>query len=285
MTRASLHGALLFLLLIALPTQALAAEGRHLEREAAVGNRAALVALANRFELGIGVPADPARGMALFCKAALLGERAAVLHIADWLLVPGAPDYDPRLAARWLHRLQRVELGAPLTEPPPRCPSAASTELPPLRVALRRLIERLAPEYRLDANLVQAVVEVESDYRVDAVSTAGAGGLMQLMPQSARTFGLTDRMDAEQNLRAGMQDLARLIARYGGDLALALAAYNAGAGAVDACRCVPPIPETLAYVARVLMLYQGADDREARAIVAGSQPPEVRLHRLVAEER
>ncbi|HUA76514.1 MAG TPA: transglycosylase SLT domain-containing protein [Acetobacteraceae bacterium] len=267
LTRAAL---LASLLACALPPPALAGGGSRLESAAASGSEEALVALASRLELGIGVPADPPRAMALFCRAALLGDRGALLHIADWLLVDGAPDYDPELAARWLHRLQRAERGAPLGAEAPPCPSPAATGLPAMAVALRLLIEHLAPEYGLDPNLVKAVVAVESSYRVDAVSDAGAAGLMQLMPESASRLAVTDRMDAEENLRGGMRDLATLIARYHGDLSLALAAYNAGEGAVDGCQCVPPIPETIAYVERVMTLYRQARDRAARALVEGT---------------
>ncbi len=274
--------ALLLLLYAALPLTA-CADG--LETQAAAGNETALVALASRLELGIGGSADPARAMALFCRAARLGERGAVLHIADWLLVDGAPDYNPHLAAQWLHRLQRAERGAPQIGPPPRCPSAASTGLPSMAVALRRLIERLALEYRLDPDLAKAVVEVESNYDVDAVSPKGAAGLMQLMPASADALAVTNSMDAEQNLRGGMRTLAALIGRYHGDLSLALAAYNAGEVPVDSCRCVPAIPETLHYVNRVLAMFRSAEDRAARALVEGTTTPTARLRMLAAEGR
>jgi hypothetical protein len=274
--------ALLLLLSIGVPLRA-GADG--LESKAAAGSETALVALASRLELGIGGSADPARAMALFCRAALLGDRAALLHIADWLLVEGAPNYDPSLAARWLHRLQRAERRAPQIDPPPRCPSAASTGLPSMAVALRRLIERLALEYGLDPDLIKAVVEVESSYRVDAVSPAGATGLMQLMPARADALAVTNSMDAEENLRGGMLALAALIGRYHSDLSLALAAYNAGEGPVNACRCVPAIPETLHYVERVLALYRGAQYRAARALVAGTAAPTARLRLLASEGR
>ena len=274
--------ALLLLLSTALPPTAGADE---LETKASAGSETALVELASRLELGIGGSADPARAMALFCRAALLGDRGALLHIADWLLVDGAPDYDPSLAAQWLHRLQRSERRAPQIDPTPRCPSAAFTELPSMADTLRRLIERLALEYGLDPDLIKAVVEVESNYRVDAVSPAGAAGLMQLMPASADALAVTNSMDAEQNLRGGMHTVAALINRYHGDLSLALAAYNAGEAPVDSCRCVPAIPETLHYVERVLALFRGAQNRAARALVLGSATSAARLKLLAAEGR
>jgi soluble lytic murein transglycosylase-like protein len=239
-----------------------------LEKEAAGGSETALVAVASRLELGIGQSADPARLMALFCRAALLGDCGALLHIADWL-----------------HRLRRAERGAPQIGPPPCCTWAAPTGLPSMAVALRRLIEHRAPEYGLDPDLTKAVVEVESSYRVDAVSPAGAAGLMQLMPASANALAAKDNMDAEQNLSGGMRAHAALIGRYHSDLSLALAAYNAGEAAVDSCRCVPAIPESHRYVERVLALFRGAENRAARALGTGAAIPEAHLRMLAAEGR
>ncbi len=100
--------------------------------------------------------------------------------------------------------------------------------------------------------LVLAVISVESAGQVDAVSSAGAGGLMQLMPDTAERFGVTDRMDGGQNIRGGVAYLDWLLDRFDGDAVLALAGYNAGEGAVDRNAGVPPFAETRAYVPKVL---------------------------------
>lgn len=232
----------------------------------------ATVELANRLELGIGVDPDPVRAMGLYCQAALSGNRGAILHVAAWLLTDDGPDYDPALAAAWLRRLQRGDRGLPPSPGgPPRCPgdttaaAAIPAETGPAAdtLTLVRLIEAISAEHRVDPDLVKAVITVESNYRADAVSHAGAEGLMQLMPSTARDLGVADSFDAEQNLRGGIAHLARLLDGYGGDLALALAAYNAGESRVDRCRCVPAIAETTAYVDQVLSLYS-ADVRTAR---------------------
>lgn len=257
--RAAWSRAAALLLVLALPTTANAA-APHKEKladKAALGNAAATTELANRLELGIGMRPDPARAMALFCRAALEGGRGATLHLVAWLLNDDGPDYDPRLAAAWLHRYQRLERGvrpAPGTLPPP-CPSDAATGLVPQATALAALIEQVSAQNGVDPDLVKAVIEVESSFRGDAVSPAGAAGLMQLMPASAQRLNVTNRFDIEQNLRGGIQYLGTLLHIYRGRLSLALAAYNAGEGPVNRCACVPNIPETVQYVSRIRALY------------------------------
>jgi soluble lytic murein transglycosylase-like protein len=114
------------------------------------------------------------------------------------------------------------------------------------------LIERTAERHQLDPLLLEALVEVESGRNAEAVSPKGARGLGQLMPATARRFEVDDVHDPEDNLDGAARYLAWLIDRYGGDLTLALAAYNAGEGAVDRYVGVPPYPETRAYVRKVL---------------------------------
>lgn len=123
---------------------------------------------------------------------------------------------------------------------------------------LRGLVQRLSSEHGLDPKLVDAVVRVESAYNPSAVSHKGALGLMQLMPDTARRLEVDDPFDPEQNVRGGIRELDRLIERYSGNLQLVLAAYNAGEGAVDRHRGIPPFQETRDYVARVLSLYTGS---------------------------
>ena len=102
-----------------------------------------------------------------------------------------------------------------------------------------------------------AVVSVESGFRPQAVSPKGAQGLMQLMPKTASSLGVADAFDPAQNLDGGARHLGQLLTLYGGDLTRALAAYNAGEGAVDRHRGVPPYRETRAYVKKVLERYRG----------------------------
>lgn len=121
---------------------------------------------------------------------------------------------------------------------------------------LREIATAAARRHGLDPELVLAVVSVESGFRPGAVSPKGAQGLMQLMPRTAASLGVEDAFDPAQNLDGGARHLGQLLALYGGDLTRALAAYNAGEGAVERHGGVPPYRETRAYVKKVLRRYQ-----------------------------
>jgi hypothetical protein len=115
-----------------------------------------------------------------------------------------------------------------------------------------REIEAAAARVGLSPHLVHAVVKTESAYRKEARSHAGAVGLMQLMPATAKRFGVTNRKDPAESLRGGTVYLAWLLRRYNGNLQFALAGYNAGEGAVDKYNGIPPYRETRNYVAKVM---------------------------------
>jgi len=121
---------------------------------------------------------------------------------------------------------------------------------------LREIAAAAARRHGLDPELVLAVVAVESGFRPGAVSPKGAQGLMQLMPRTAASLGVEDAFDPAQNLDGGARHLGQLLTLYGGDLTRALAAYNAGEGAVERHGGVPPYRETRAYVKKVLQRYQ-----------------------------
>jgi soluble lytic murein transglycosylase-like protein len=123
---------------------------------------------------------------------------------------------------------------------------------------LRQLASDAARRHGLDPALVQAVVSVESGFRPDAVSPKGAQGLMQLMPTTAASLGVKNPMDPSANLDGGSRYLQSLVTQYGGDLKRALAAYNAGPGAVSRYGGVPPYRETRQYVDKVLRRYKDA---------------------------
>lgn len=123
---------------------------------------------------------------------------------------------------------------------------------------LRSVIGPAASKYDLDPNLVAAVIWTESSGDPNAVSVKGARGLMQLMPETAKELGVTRIMDPGQNVDGGTRYLRQLMDQHNGDLQLALAAYNAGPGAVARYGGIPPYRETQHYVQKVMSLYQGA---------------------------
>jgi soluble lytic murein transglycosylase-like protein len=120
------------------------------------------------------------------------------------------------------------------------------------RKAYDQLINEVALRHHVDTALVKAVIRAESDFVPQAVSPKGALGLMQLMPATARLRGVWRAFEPRQNVEGGVSHLRYLLDRYGGNLRLALAAYNAGENAVDAHGGVPPYPETWEYLTRVL---------------------------------
>ncbi|PPU98623.1 transglycosylase [Xanthomonas populi] len=120
--------------------------------------------------------------------------------------------------------------------------------------AYQQEITAAAREFGVEESIVRAIIHAESAYNPLALSRAGAQGLMQLMPGTARRFGVSDAYDVSQNIRGGVQYLAWLLKRFNGDFTLAAAGYNAGEGAVDRYGGVPPYSETKRYVQRVGLL-------------------------------
>ncbi len=119
------------------------------------------------------------------------------------------------------------------------------------------IIERYAEKYRIDATLVRAVIQVESDFNAACVSHKGARGLMQLMPATAKRFGVKSIHDPEENIHGGVRYLAYLTGLFRDDLPRALAAYNAGENAVLKHGGIPPYSETQTYVKRAMTVYYG----------------------------
>lgn len=150
-----------------------------------------------------------------------------------------------------------------------RTPSASRTEVPgaagarPARrpAALDAAVASTAAAHGLEPALLHAVIGVESSYRSDAVSSKGARGLMQLMPATAKRFGVADAFDPAQNLRGGARYLRALLDLFDEDTELALAAYNAGErSVVRHGRRIPPYAETRAYVPKVMQRYRHLRD-------------------------
>jgi soluble lytic murein transglycosylase-like protein len=120
--------------------------------------------------------------------------------------------------------------------------------------AYQNEVKAAAQEFGVEEAVIRAIMHAESAYNPNALSRVGAQGLMQLMPATARRFGVANAFDPTQNIRGGVEYLAWLLKRFNGDLTLAAAGYNAGEGAVDRYRGVPPYGETRRYVERVGVL-------------------------------
>ena len=156
-----------------------------------------------------------------------------------------------------------LEGGGEMTLPPGKVARVLEDEIPDYSEDLAKavtpydsLIEEMSGHHGADLRLVRAVVRVESNFDPAAVSRAGAMGLMQLMPLTARHYGAENPFDPKQNLDAGIRHLQSLLEKYD-DLSFALAAYNAGETAVERYGGVPPFRETQNYVRRVLEFYRG----------------------------
>jgi soluble lytic murein transglycosylase-like protein len=123
------------------------------------------------------------------------------------------------------------------------------------RDGVEKLVREAADRYHVDPALVRAVIQTESNWNASAFSRKGAVGLMQLIPTTAQRFGAHDAFNPQQNVEAGVRYLRTLLERYNGNLDLALAAYNAGEGAVDRAHGIPAFRETRNYVQRVQEAY------------------------------
>jgi hypothetical protein len=239
-----------------------------------------------RYEHGEGVPKSSHRAIALYCAAAGKGDAMGAFELG-WIYANGRGlPRDDALAAAWFRQaaargdpyakgmlarlkgVRRVEAICRLpTEVGPVSPQLASLSAvsPGERKAVEEAVHAMAPGFGLDPQLVLAVIAAESAFDKSAVSPKGAQGLMQLMPKTASRFGVTNAFDPEQNLRGGMTYLAWLIEQFRGDLDLALAGYNAGEGAVEQYRGIPPYQETREYVRRIRAVYRGPGITVAQA--------------------
>ena len=224
---------------------------------------------------GEGEERDADRAVVYLCAAALKHEGMAAFELG-WLYFQGrGVPRDDRLAAAWLREAERLGEEAPpwivdslaAVEPKPlRCVASNGLDLhltDPRRIDLLIAIYEIAPQYELDPALVREVVRAESNFNPKARSPRGAIGLMQLIPSTAKRFGVADPLEPIENLHGGMAYLRWLQNRFDGDISLMLAGYNAGEGAVERHGGVPPYAETRKYVKRILQRYAAADSYES----------------------
>jgi soluble lytic murein transglycosylase-like protein len=145
-----------------------------------------------------------------------------------------------------------------------------------------QMVEQTANRFKVDPELVHAIIRVESGYDSQAVSSKGAMGLMQLIPATAQRFGVANPFDPKQNIEGGVNYLKHLLDLFGGDLPLSLAAYNAGEHTVQRSGGIPAIPETQNYVRKITRIYQTGDSPIA-ARTTTKEPPRPPITRSVDE--
>ncbi|HRJ62666.1 MAG TPA: transglycosylase SLT domain-containing protein [Azospirillaceae bacterium] len=250
-----------------------------LTAQAESGDAASRFRLGYRYERALGgvAASDLVKAYNLYCAAARSGDGDGAYRLGRMYWTGLGVAKDTVLAVSWLAvaakngnvdaaRMLRRFPNLP-TPTAPECRRRQPTVRlhgPPADLARYRaaaqgpvsaMVRAMAPEFGLDPELVLAVVAVESDFRPNAVSHRNAQGLMQLIPETARRFGVRDPFDPVDNLAGGMRYLRWLLAKFNGDVKLALAGYNAGEGAVLRYGGVPPYPETVNYVDRVGRLF------------------------------
>ncbi len=209
---------------------------------------------------------DEVLAAAWLLKASAGNSRPAKQMLVRWDLsatsFPAEPDCVLRdqMVARTLPAARPAVASAQPAAKPVKAAKPGIVGRHPRRAEIAAMVEQLAPSYRLDPELVLAVIQVESNFNPKAVSPKQAQGLMQLIPATAKRFGVADPYDPHQNLKGGMAYLRWLIDHFDGDLKLALAGYNAGEGAVKRHGGVPPFAETQAYVKRVAQVLGVSED-------------------------
>jgi len=234
-----------------------------------IDNARMLVALAKQYEHGEGVPRDYSKAVTLYCQAINLGYNEA-LYALGWMHANarGVPRNDGIAAQLFSmaaeqgheHAYKMMRFLDPSTEPVlPECmQSIAENESFDTDYSGKPyfdIVQTLAPQYSLDPALIMAIITVESAFDAQAVSHKNAQGLMQLIPETAERFNVKNTFDAVENIKGGMAYLRWLLAFFKGDVTLAVAAYNAGEGAVERHKGIPPYAETINYVKKIQAQY------------------------------
>ncbi|MCK9606013.1 MAG: transglycosylase SLT domain-containing protein [Methylomonas sp.] len=227
--------------------------------------------LAMNYEHGRdGVKQDFQRAFHLYCRAALQGDTEAAYNLGFMYFNGRGRARDLALALRWFK--QAAEAGdiearnilARYTDvssvDDENCKQLEPelnliVDANPNKQKVQSWVNQIAPYYSIDPELVMAVIRAESGFKVNAISSKNAQGLMQLIPETAARFGVIDSWDPIQNITGGIAYLHWLIRRFDGRVDLVLAAYNAGEGAVERYKGIPPYRETQNYVKQILARY------------------------------
>jgi len=245
------------------------------ERIYASNDKNELTAWGYRYARGVGVAKDTHKAIKLFCKSARKGDTDAQFELGQLYAFGQGIERDWELATAWYREavkdksrkaqamleILKVQDQGPTREVSCPLPTDAQTvniqvadHIPSFSVSkdIDRMVRSMAPKYRLDPNLVFAMIEAESGFNPKALSSENAQGLMQLIPATAERFGVRDVWDPEQNLKGGMAYLRWLLDHFEGNVELALAGYNAGERVVERYQGIPPYAETQAYVKRII---------------------------------
>ena len=226
-------------------------------KAAKTGDADAFYALAWMYENGRGVSADKTVAAQLYGRAAEQGHSSAKQSVARLIdIVPASNLLTCLLPDPPVAKVSNPDAASSAEERKTISEKTAALFYSQRHVL--KLVNKLAPRYKIDTNLAMAFIAVESNFNVQATSPKNAQGLMQLIPETAQRFGVKDSYKAEENIKGGLAYLRWLLAYYKGDVELVAAAYNAGEGAVDKYKGVPPYPETRIYVKKIANLYNNS---------------------------